>query len=48
MSMSINEMRYCIARAYGPRAYKWKAKVERMSDNQVLAVYLSFVRRGLV
>lgn len=48
MAMSVDEMRYCIARAYGPRAYKWKAKVERMSDNQVIAVYKSFVERGLV
>lgn len=46
--MSIDAMRYSLSKAYGPKAYKWKEKVARMSDRQVLAVYLSFVQRGLV
>ena len=48
MSISVDEMRYCIAHVYGPRAYKWIQKVEHMSNNQVIAVYRSFVERGLI
>lgn len=46
--MSVDDMRYVVSRVYGPRALKWKEKVARMSNNQIIAVYHSFVARGLI
>lgn len=48
MSLSIDDMRAMLAKAYGPKAKGWKYKVSKMSDNQVCAVYLSFVERGVI
>lgn len=42
--MHINQMRKEIAKVYpGP---KWKKRVENMPENQVLAVYNSFLKEG--
>jgi hypothetical protein len=47
--MSTGQMRKAIHDVYySGKPNKWTAKVARMSDNQVLAVYLSFKKRGLV
>lgn len=42
--MSVQNMREAIARAYS-RSYSWQEKVKRMPEDQVIAVYYSFVRR---
>ena len=43
-TMSVQNMREAIARAY-PLSYSWPEKVRRMPEDQVIAVYYSFVRR---
>lgn len=48
MGMSVDDMRYSLSKVYGPKAYNWKKKVACMPNNQVVAVYLSFVKRGLI
>lgn len=40
------EQRKIIAKCYGSDS--WANKVSRMSDKQVLAVFLSFKRRGVI
>lgn len=44
--MSVPDMRTAIAKVYPGTA--WKYKVAKMSDQQVMAVYFSFVNRKLV
>ena len=46
-SMSVEEMRQAIARAY-PKSRSWQSKVSRMAENQVIAIFLSFKSRGLL
>lgn len=46
--MSNDDMRFLVAKAYGPNAKNWKRKVAKMSDEQVCALYYSFVQRGLI
>ena len=41
------EMREAILSAY-PNSDSWKKKVARMSDNQVLAIYMRFLREGKI
>lgn len=41
------EMREAILKAY-PKSESWKKKVARMSDNQVLAIYMRFIREGII
>jgi len=42
--MPIDQMRAAIAEVYSGN--KWKRKVEKMYDDQVIAVYNSFLRSG--
>lgn len=42
--MTINQMREAVAQAYSGR--KWKTKVARMDDGQILAIYQDFQRKG--
>lgn len=42
--MTPNQMREAVAAVYAGR--KWKAKVAKMDDQQVFAVYQDFSRRG--
>ena len=42
--MSPTQMRAEIARVYKGRS--WKQKVNRMSDEQVTAIYLDFLKKG--
>lgn len=44
--MSVPDMRVAIANVYPGQS--WKYKVAKMSDQQVMAVYFSFVHRKLV
>jgi hypothetical protein len=44
--MSIVQMRNAILKVY--RGEKWILKVADMSDKQVYAVYMSFLKRGLI
>jgi hypothetical protein len=44
--MSVSNMRAAIAQVYPGQG--WKYKVAKMSDQQVIAVYFSFVRRKLI
>lgn len=39
MSVSIEEMRAAVCKQYG-NSPKWVAKVGRMSDSQIIAIYL--------
>lgn len=41
------EMREAILKAY-PKSESWKKKVARMSDNQVLAIYMRFIMKGII
>lgn len=41
------EMREAILKVY-PKSEIWKKKVAKMSDNQVLAIYMRFVREGII
>ena len=41
------EMREAIISAY-PKSDSWKKKVAKMSDNQVLAIYMRFLREGKI
>ena len=43
-SYSMNDMRSMVADVYPGR--KWREKVDRMSDGQVLAIFNSFSRSG--
>ena len=43
-TVNVQNMRVAIARAY-PHSDSWQAKVRAMPDDQVIAVYYSFVRR---
>ena len=43
-SVSVDDMRYLIARVYP--SDNWKKRVRRMSDNQVCAIYFSFLEQG--
>ena len=43
-SVSVDDMRYLIARVYP--SDNWKKRVRRMSDNQVCAIYFSFLKQG--
>ncbi len=42
--MTINEMRERIAAVYS--GHKWKVKVQRMDEGQVIAVFNDFLARG--
>lgn len=42
--MTVDQMRYDISKIYP--GVKWKRKVDKMSDNQVIAVYYNFERSG--
>lgn len=42
--MSAEEMRIAIAKVYSGR--RWKEKVHNMSDEQVMAIYFSFLESG--
>lgn len=44
--MSVSNMRSAIAKVYPGQS--WKYKVAKMSDQQVIAVYFSFVQRKLI
>lgn len=46
-SLSIAAMREELIKAYGG-AEKWRRRVYHMSDSMVLAVYRSFLERGLI
>lgn len=47
--MSVKDMRKAIHEVYYfGRSNKWTSKVAAMPDKQVVAVYLSFRKRGLV
>lgn len=41
------EMREAILKVY-PKSESWKKKVAKMSDNQVLAIYMRFIREGII
>lgn len=43
-SVSINQMRDLVRNAY--KGEEWRAKVDRMPDNQVIRLYYSFNERG--
>ena len=45
--LSIDQIRQLIADAY-PASKTWQARVEKMSDNQVLAVYRNFKKKGII
>lgn len=42
--MSPLQMRAAVAGVYSGR--KWKRKVDHMTDNQVTAIYLDFLKKG--
>lgn len=42
--MTVNQMREAIAGVY--RGQKWKTRVARMDDGQVIAVFSDFMARG--
>lgn len=42
--MSIEDMRGWVASAYKTKS--WKAKVSKMPDNQILALYFRFAQQG--
>lgn len=44
--MSVANMRDIIRKVYNTDT--WRYKVDHMKDGQVIAVYYSFLRRGLV
>jgi hypothetical protein len=43
ITVEIKFMREHVAKAYSSR--NWKAKVSKMSDSQIIAIYTSFVKR---
>ena len=45
MNISIAQMRSILKEQYG-RSRKWSAKVDSMSDNQVMAIYYRMLRSG--
>lgn len=42
--MSISQMREAIAKVY--EGIRWKARVSKMAENQVIAIYRSFQKSG--
>jgi hypothetical protein len=44
--MSVQQMRVEITKVY--KGERWRLKVLRMTDNQVIAVYHRFVKDGLI
>jgi len=49
MSMSIADMRYALYQVPKYKgAYGWIQRVNKMHEDQVLAVYLRFQRKGLL
>ena len=44
MSLSVDDMRFLISQVY--RGDKWKYKVKHMTNQQVIAIYLSFCEKG--
>lgn len=44
--MTINEMRYIISKAYESKT--WENKVNKMRDNQVIAIYYNLEKRGML
>lgn len=42
--MSIEQMRDAISKVH--KSHWWKSKVANMPDNQVIAIYYSFLERG--
>lgn len=46
--MSNEQMRTEVSQVYGPRARAWIGRVEKMREGQVVAVYYSFKKRGLL
>lgn len=42
--MTVSQMRSVISRVYDTSS--WRAKVEHMSDDQVIAIYYSFAEKG--
>lgn len=45
MSNDIQQKRLAIRGLYGPA---WQARVDKMSDNQVIALYLKFKNEGKI
>ena len=45
MGLSVEDMRAAIAEVY--KGGRWLYKVENMPDNQVIAVYYSFLEKGM-
>lgn len=41
--MTVNNMREAISSVYGPA---WKYRVDKMADNQVIAIYHKFLKDG--
>jgi hypothetical protein len=46
--MTVNEMRGILQAYYGPKATGWKAKVDKMKDSQVLAIFRRWQQEGKV
>lgn len=44
--MTIEEQRNAISKVYPSE--RWKNTVEKMDDNQVIAIYLGFEKRGIL
>lgn len=44
--MTVEEQRTAISKVYPTD--RWKTNVENMSENQVVAIYLAFEKRGLL
>lgn len=44
--MSVNEMRKRIRKVY--QSATWQERVDQMPEEQVIAIFYSFLRRGLV
>ena len=44
--MTVEEQRTAISKVYPTE--KWKNKVENMPEDQVIAIYLTFQKRGLL
>lgn len=43
--MGMSNERHALKMMYGP---KWQAKVDKMSDSQVIAIYLKFKKEGKI
>lgn len=44
--MSVEQMRESILKAYSTDS--WKAKVKKMEESQVIAIYYKFLREGRI